>query len=86
MGSVRVFAMEFLYSFLNMFQLRCLFPFAFLMVVSVPMYEVFEFSTVLPGIHDFLDFMFFLLFDDGRRGWFGLFLGRESAFVIWCQQ
>ena len=38
---IRIFAVEFLYSVLSMFQLRCLYPFVFLMRITSPMYEIF---------------------------------------------
>ena len=84
--SVRVFVVEFLYGILSMFQLRRLFPFAFFSGISAPVDEVFEFSTVFSGIYDLLNLMFFFLFDDSRRRRFRLFLRRECAFVIGCQQ
>ena len=78
--------MEVLNGVLSMFQLRCPFPFVFLTGVTVPMYEILEISMVFSGIYDFFDLMFFFLFDDCWRGRFRLFLRREYAFVIGCQQ
>ena len=84
-GCVWVFMMEFLYGILSMFKLRCLFPFTFLTGISMPVYKIFEFSTMFSGVYDLFNLVFFFLFDDSWRRGFRLFLGRESALVIGCQ-